>query len=228
MKKIKYILVLLITFSVATSCDIDELDAPDSGLYGSIIDEATGELVQQDIIRGGELELREHGWENVSPQYMNYKVDGTFEDSQLFAASYNVFPIKTNFHPIDTIKMEINGRTKLDLTVKPYLRIKNPKISKSGYLVTATFSVEQTGVNPVKKIGLYAGADGNVGEPMRLALTELDINTVVDPTIEYTLTINVEDEIDLREGNTYFFRIGALYDAPNSRFNYASPVSIEL
>lgn len=41
------------------------------------------------------------------------------------------------------------------------------------------------------------------------------VNTV------YSLSINADSEIGLVAGNMYCFRIEALYDAPNSKFNYA-------
>jgi|TARA_B110000977_G_C10858603_1_gene408804 hypothetical protein len=46
------------------------------------------------------------------------------------------------------------------------------------------------------------------------------VNTV------YSLSINADSEIGLVAGNMYHFRIGALYDAPNSKFNYAKAVAL--
>ncbi len=172
MNKFKYIIMLVASLCCLVSCELDEMKGPDAGLYGSIIDDTTGDLVEQDIIRGGELELREQGYENVTPQTMNYKVDGTFADTKLFANTYKVFPLLTNFHPIDTMLVDINGQTKLDLVVSPYIRILNPNITKTGNIVTATFSLEQTGLGNVSKVGLYAGADANVGDPIRVVKAE--------------------------------------------------------
>ena len=42
----------------------------------------------------------------------------------------------------------------------------------------------------------------------------------------YSLSINADSEIDLVAGNMYYFRIGALYDAPISKFNYAKAVAL--
>lgn len=228
MNKIKYIALLLVSAVTLNSCELDEMKAPDAGLFGSVIDEKTGELVQQDIIRGGELELREAGYENVSPQFMNYKVDGTFKDSKLFGNDYRVLPIRTNFQPIDTLKINISGQTQLDLKVTPYLRILNPKITKSGTIVTATFSIEQTGLANVTKVGLYAGADANVGEPIRLVAAEQTINARTVPTTTYTVSIDTSKQTDLKANKLYFFRIGALYGVANSRLNYAKAVEIQL
>lgn len=230
MNKIKYIIILIASVGSLVSCELDNIQGPNAGLYGSFIDETTGKLIEQDIIRGGELELREFGYKNVTPQYLNYKVDGTFADSKLFANKYKVFPIKTNFQPIDTLEVTIKGQTKLELVVSPYIRILNPNITKTGNDITATFSLEQTGFGNVSKIGLYAGADANVGEPMRLVKTEQIINAPVaplNPSTVYTLTINAANEIDFKVGKLYFFRIGALYSAPNARYNYATAVPIQ-
>tara|TARA_R110002111_G_scaffold101349_4_gene157067 strand:+ start:468 stop:1172 length:705 start_codon:yes stop_codon:yes gene_type:complete len=234
MIKLKYIIVIMVTSGFLTSCDLtelDNLDAPNAGLFGSIIDADTGELVEQDIIRGGELQIWEQDIPNVTPQALNYNVDGTYKDSKLFAADYKVIPLRTNFQPIDTILVNVEGQTELDLVVTPYVRILNPSITKINNIITATFSLEQTLFGNVSKIGLYAGADMNVGEPARLVRAEQDINDSVfplNPQEVYTLTIDTSAEIDLRDGNLYFFRIGALYDAPNARFNYATAVSIQL
>ncbi|WP_299664751.1 DUF3823 domain-containing protein [uncultured Polaribacter sp.] len=231
MNKIKYIIVFLVSVGLFSSCELDNLEGPTADLYGSIIDDVTGDLVEQDIIRGGELELREAGFENVAPQFMNYKVDGTFRDSKLFANTYKVLPVRTNFQSIDTIEVNISGSTKLDLVVSPYIRIKDASITNVGGIVTATFSLEQTGFGNVSKIGLYAGADKNVGEPARLVKKETNINAPVsplNPVTTYTLSINTNNEIDLKTGKFYYFRIGALYDAPNARFNYVTAVEIQL
>jgi hypothetical protein len=231
MNKIKYIIILIASLGSLVSCELDEMQGPNAGLYGSIIDDTTGELIEQDIIRGGELEIREQGFENVSPQTLNYKVDGTYADTKLFANKYKVFPLLTNFHPIDTMLVDINGQTKLDLVVSPYIRILNPSITLTGNVVTATFSLEQTGFGNVSKIGLYAGADASVGEPVRVVKAEKNIDAPVNPLnpIEtYTLSINADNEQDLKIGHLYFFRIGALYDTANARFNYATAVEIQL
>ena len=230
MNKLNYLTLIIIALGFLTSCELDNLEGPDAGLFGSVIDADTGELVQQDIIRGGELQLWEQGYENVTPQTLNYKVDGTYANSKLFSNTYKIIPLRTNFQAIDTVLVDIVGQTRLDFEVIPYIRILNPSITKDGDVVTATFSLEQTLFGNVSKIGLYAGADMNVGEPMRLVKADQNINDSVfpiNPQEVYTLSIDASSEQDLKEGNLYYFRIGALYDEPNARFNYATAVSFQ-
>ena len=88
--------------------------------------------------------------------------------------------------------------------------------------------MEQTTASNVRRIGLYVSPDPMVGEPMRIADVQQDINAVVDPSDVFTLEIDVTSDPDLKSGTEYFFRIGALIDEPDSRFNYAPAVSITL
>lgn len=228
MSKIKIILLLMVSLVYLASCELDNLEGPTAELYGSFIDDETDELVEQDIIRGGELVILEHGYDPVTPQFINYQTDGTYRNSRLFTNTYTVVPVKTNFQPIDSMEVKIDGSTQLDFRVTPYIRIKNVNIAKNGDKVVATFSLEQTGSGMVQKIGLYAHEDPNVGEPFRLANADQDINAVVDPSDTYTLEIDVPSNSNLKPGTSYFFRVGALYDAPEARFNYAPSVEIVL
>ncbi|WP_109698076.1 DUF3823 domain-containing protein [Chitinophaga deserti] len=229
MKRTAYILsMLLIAF---TACKKDNYDGPTATLYGNIYDAGTKTLLEQDIIRGSVVEIKEHGWENVQPQWLIFKVDGAYENSLLFENSYSVAPVRGNFIPVEPQDVRIAGRTQLDFSVTPYIRIVNPSITRNGNIVTATFSLQQQVTNNVRKIGLYAHSDFRVGEPLRLTAAEQEINAVTDPAHVYTLTIdlqapNIRDI--LKPGKTYYFRIGALIDATESKPNYAKAVAFDL
>ncbi|HMF73881.1 MAG TPA: DUF3823 domain-containing protein, partial [Flavitalea sp.] len=99
MKKIT--LIFLIAVVALSSCKKDNYDGPTAGLAGKFIDSKTGEAVQQDIIRGTQIEMIEHGYDPVSPQYLIVKNDGTYENSLLFANTYTVRPVRGNFIAVD-------------------------------------------------------------------------------------------------------------------------------
>lgn len=214
-------------FSACELNELDNYDPPTAGLNGSFIDEETGELVEQDIIRGSVIELVEHGYDPVSPQYLIVKNDGTYENSRLFANTYTVQPVRTNFKVVDPVDVVISGQTKLDFLVTPYIRIKDVEITKSGDKIIANFRLEQTSVSNILRIGLYAHPDPHVGEPMQIAKIEQNINAVVDPNQVHTLELDINDP-DLKDSNLYFFRVGALIDVPEAKFNYAPAEGIEL
>jgi hypothetical protein len=228
MKRIKYVALLVVAMGFISACELDNLEGPTAELYGSIIDAATGELVQQDIIRGTVIELREFGYDPVAPQELIVQNDGTYRNSRLFANTYTVEPLRTNFRPVDPQDVEITGSTRLDFMVTPYIRVNDVVITKTGDVVTATFSLEQTTLSNVKRIGLYAHPDPHVGEPMQIARTQQDINAMVEADNTFTLELDTSTDPDLVAGRQYFFRVGALSNEPEARFNYAPAVSIIL
>ena len=228
MKRLGTFIILIAFMGSISSCELDEREGPTAELYGSIIDEETGELVQQDIIRGTVIELREHGYDPVSPQFLEIQNDGTYRDSRLFANTYTVEPLRTNFKPVDPQEVEIRGSTQLDFMVTPYIRINNVSITQSGDRIIATFTLEQTSVNNVRRIGLYAHPDPHVGQPMQIGSVEQDLNRVIEPGEVFTLELDTSTDPDLDAGNQYFFRVGAQADAPEATFNYAPAVVLDI
>ncbi len=231
MKIFRNTFILLSFIAVCTSCELTDLDnyeGPTAGLSGKIIDDATGELVEQDIIRGSVIEIIEQGY--TSPQYLIMKNDGTYANTRLFANTYSVQPVRGNFKGVDAQQVNISGQVILDFRVTPYIRIKDAQIEKDGDIITATFKLEQTSVSNVLKVGLYAHRDPHVGETMQLAKEELNVNAVVDPNHVYTIEMDMFSDADLfnNEGKIFYFRIGAVIDVPEAKFNYAPAVTIEL
>ncbi|MGX5816909.1 DUF3823 domain-containing protein [Chitinophaga lutea] len=227
MKSIRSLLV--IAALIFSACEKDNYDGPTAGLSGSFIDGDTKQLIEQDIIGGTQIELLEHGYDPVEPFFLIVKNDGTYENSMLFENMYTVTPVRGNFIPIQPQELKIAGKTKLDFTVTPYIRVLDAQVTKSGTIVTAKFRIQQNVTNNVKKIGLYVHSDSRVGEPLRLAAAEQDINAVTNPQTVYTLSINVADHTStLKTGKKHYFRVGAQIDAPSSKLNYAKAVEIQL
>lgn len=225
----KFCLIIFAAFLALASCKKDNYDAPNAGLSGKFIDEATNELVPMDIIRGTRIEFIEHGYANPQSQYMILKVDGTYANTLMFANKYTIKISEPNFIPIPDQEIDINGQTTLDFKVTPYIRVKDVSIVKNGTKVVATFKLQQNVINNVQKIGLYAHSDSRVGEPMRLVSTEQDINAVTDPNHVYTLEIDLPSYSNqLKPGNNYYFRVGALIAIGGSKFNYAAAVKLAI
>ena len=214
---------------VFISCGKDNYVGPTAGLYGTFIDAQTNKPLEQDIILGTTIELREAGYSPVTPQFLIVKNDGTYANSLLFANSYNVNVVRGNFIGIPPQDIVIEGQTKLDFTVTPYISIKEASIVKSGTKVIATFKMEQNVPNTIRKIGLYAHSDSRVGEPMRLVTSERTFTTVSNPTTVYSLEIDLPSNSSiLKPGFEYFFRVGAAINVPEARLNYAPAVKIAL
>lgn len=222
----KFIKIFIFVFFAVTlgSCELDNFDEPTAGLSGRIIDEKNGELVPQDIIQGTIIELRESGYANVSPQNLVVKNNGTYENSRLFENTYAVVPVIPNFQLVATQDVLIKGRTSLDFTVKPFVRILDAKIEKDGTLVVATFKLEQTTADPILRVSLFSHRDPNVGAFMQTAKKDVTVNAVSTPDQVFTVEIETANNVSFVAGKTYYFRIGAITTAPLTKSNYAPTV----
>lgn len=229
MKNIKSSLAVLLMMLTASGCSIDNYPAPDSQLHGTFLDIETNEPVEQDIIRGSTIEFVEHGYASETKQVMVVKNDGSYRNNLIFSNTYTITPVRGNFVPAEPQQVTVKGDTQLDFMVQPYIRVKEAKIQKEGSKVVATFKLQQTVINNVKKIGLYAHPEPNVGEPMRTVIADQEINAVSDPNKVYRLEIDLpSNSSNLKTGSQYFFRIGAIIDAPESKYNYAKAVRLSL
>lgn len=232
MKKSSIYLATIFSLLLMTGCElekIDNYDGPNASIYGGIYDIETKELVQQDIIRGTQLQYIENHYDNPETQYLVVKNDGTFRNNMMFANTYTIWPVRGNFVDVPKRGIEVKGETKIDFHVLPYIRIKNAKIEKVGNKIVATFNLKQNVPNNVKKIGLFAHAEPNVGEPLNVVSTQMPIDMVSYEATTYTLQINLdENSSKLVAGQQYYFRIGALIDAPEAKFNYVAAVRITL
>lgn len=227
--KLNLIAVIIATAGMFASCELDNYEAPTAELSGSFIDAETEELVQQDIIRGTEIRLTEHGYDPVANQYLNAKPDGTYMDKLLFANTYTVQPERGNFVPVEEQEIVIEGQTTLDFIVTPYIRVNDVSIVKSGSKIIATFKLQQNVSNKVRTIGLYGHPNSIAGQPIRTVATEMAINAVVDPNQVFTLQIDLPSNSSrLEAGNQYFFRVGALIDMGEAKFNYAPAVRLSI
>ncbi len=232
MKTIKILLYALFAGCLFVSCGLDKLDnypGPNAKIHGGIYDAQTGELIEQDIIRGAQIEYIEKGWDNPETQYMIFKTDGTYRNNLMFSGDYFMKPVRGNFVPVEAKEITVNGDTEINFEVQPYIRIKNATIEQSNERIIASFNLEQTVPNKIVRIGLFAHAEKNVGEPLHTVATQLNMNADADPDRLYRLEIELPHNADkLKKGGTYYFRIGALIDAPEAKFNYAPTKAITI
>ncbi len=232
MKTIRFYTTVLVSLFLFNGCDLQEIDnydGPNATINGGIYDELTGELLQQDIINGMQIEYVEQGFDNPQIQYMVVKNNGTYRNDLMFAATYTIRPVRGNFVPVDEQTIEVAGSTRKNFEVQPYIRIRNAVIEKRENKVVATFNLEQTVTNKVSRIGLFAHEEANVGAPLNLVSSVTNINAVTNDVTEYRLEINLDAHNEtLEPGNQYYFRVGALIDAPEAKFNYEPPIRLSL
>lgn len=138
MNKILYYFSCCLFLWAGSSCaKLDNYDEPSETLKGTIIDKTTGEPMQLEVGDDGvRIKLLETSWsDNPEPYWFAGKQDGTFNNTRLFKADYNVEVIGP-FIPIYQLdkktgavikderqNIKLSGTADLKFEVEPLLRI---------------------------------------------------------------------------------------------------------
>jgi len=128
MKKILCLLIGVTLLSLPSCFKLDNWDAPDCTFKGTVYDEYTGAPVlasQNDWqIRIWERTWKGHEGGAVSHQELRIQQNGTYQNTKLFAGTYDMYPYNGPFWPVDTVKnVVLKNQTEQNFTVAPYLRI---------------------------------------------------------------------------------------------------------
>lgn len=225
MKRILTHPILLLLALAAASCEKDNYAAPDAAVYGSLLDFETGEPVAQDIYSGTEIEYVESGYTTI--EKMIVRNDGTYRNMLIFSGDYEITPRRGNFEPLEPQRVHIEGITRLDFQVKPYIRLKNVVIFRNGDQVKASFLVEQTGYDKVQTVALFAYREPSVGYRMYDDQVEVPVGERLRTPTPFTVTLDIPSS-KLKRGTSYFFRAGALIDVPEAKYNYGPTVRLNL
>lgn len=127
MKKILYLFGITL-WGLSSCTSIDNWDEPDCTFYGTVIDSYTGEplLASQN---DWQIRIWERSWTGqeggaTDKQDLRIKQDGTYQNTKLFAGTYDMLPYDGPFWPVDTVKnVKLSSSTRQDFTVTPYLQI---------------------------------------------------------------------------------------------------------
>ena len=184
MNRFRNTIICLLGFVSLTSCSLfqlDNYDAPAETLTGKVVDAKTGEAVLTDQgSEGIRVRLVETSWEgNVTPLDFNCRPDGTFQNTKLFEADYNV-RVDGPFVPIvlenaegtiisdESKNIHLKGSEDLLFEVKPFLNVKFVGApSVSGGKITARVNVTRATsreelLSILEPTGSYKDANANV------------------------------------------------------------------
>lgn len=247
MKKLLYSLLIGISAFCITSCmEIDNFAAPDAHVTGRLIDSTTGENYITDHT-DSEIRIWEKSYSlNPSPQGIPVKSDGTYNNTKLFAGTYNMLPFNGPYWPADTaFSVKIGGgkTTVQDFTVTPYLKIVNFKAELKGDTITMSCRLQAPltsrggvalpqvlEVRPFLSLTQFCGAanridyyySNNFRVNLRRTWDRIDANG--DGISDDTYTIRV----DVKKGYTYNVRMGASVNDTYQKYNYSEIVRISV
>ena len=115
--------------SLSSCFELDNWDAPNCTIRGTVIDTFTNEPLLSSQ-NDWQLRYWERSWSGheggaTTYQELRIKQDGTYQNTKLFAGTYDILPYDGPFWTIvDTTKnVQISGTTELNFKVTPYLSI---------------------------------------------------------------------------------------------------------
>lgn len=234
-KVMKNISFLLLLFSVLFSCtELDNYDEPDARLNGEVIDKVTGEPLSTEQPQGFRIRYRE-----VSEKYpdaQNYyfwgKADGSFNNSKMFAATYEVTPVEGPFMTPTPEIVTVEGTTTVRFEVTPYLSISADRIdfNASAKSLHVEFNVSRPQGSDANPTFVFVALTWNpnvsynaVGTTGSGLLTRKNITT---DDLDKTLSFDI-DLSSLTPNHIWYVRMGCGSNKNSSRFNYSKTHTFE-
>lgn len=222
-------LLVLAVFALAACNELDNYDAPNGGIRGSITDASTNELVPLPVqgSSGVIINLFEQNTSATKSIDFYAKENGTYENSQVFNGDYKVV-VNGPFVQGTENTVTINGQTELNFSVVPYSRI-GASASASGKSVTVTYNVAATSpdftISEVYGYWNFAPGVDNSGSNY----AEKQTTKITSGTLVFNLENSNVYKSNLykisNNGNKVYFRVGA---KTNGVINYSNTIEITL
>ena len=221
----KYIMYSLASISLMLAgCEKDNFDAPNAMLEGQVTYQGEPVFVRSN---SAEFQIWQDGYalDELIPVFIAQ--DGTYSVS-LFAGEYKL--VRRGGDPWlpqlnDTIVVQVDGTTQIDVPVTPYINVNNESFQVNGQTLNASFQIEQIVEDTnVQEISIMLSRnillDRNIN----------DFNQVIElEDFEFGASNSVDVEIpeSLRDEGYLYVRIGARSSMANELI-YTNAQQIDL
>ena len=230
MKKISLLMCMLFALGMMSCGDIDNMEGPNAAIAGSLIDETTNKPIISEQPNGFRIKMVETSWsESATPEYFWGKADGTFKNTKIFSATYDVQPVEGAFFSVEPVSVTIKKSENIDFKVTPYLSIHPKKVEIAGDVIEVEWTISRPKVgDKILDTRVFVVHDNpNVGtnyfttalSPM-IDLSSVPDEEVLSTTYKQTIT-------GLTKGKTYYVKVGARTDNSSKRYNFAETVKLE-
>lgn len=208
MKIISNIFSLVLLLVLFTGCGKDNYDAPESKLVGKVTYQGqalnlrgTGEAIQ--------LQLYQDGYEKHDPISVFVGQEGEFS-ALLFNGEYKLVTRDGNgpwMNRHDTVTVNLNGHSEVNIEVTPYFMISNEQLAVSGTTMTASFTINQivstATINKVMLILSKTQFADDVNNVFRKDITEVSAGAV-------NLSADISGNTEIAKAKALYARVGVL------------------
>ena len=215
MRLINICFLSLMSLCLMSSCvnELDNYDAPDGGVYGTILDAETNQPVPLPVqgSTGVIIKLMEQGTGATKTVDFYAKQDGTFNNSRIFNCDY-LITVEGPFVTSEEVRATVEGQTEVNIPVIPYARIE-ASASVSGKKVSINYQVSKTrsSYTTDEVYGYWNFApgvdDGGANQAGKVTVNELSGTITFDLVADQTF---LDNEYKVKaNGNKIYVRIGA-------------------
>lgn len=230
MKKINILMLLLIVVLTMSCEKLDNYDDPKERLTGRLTDQMTGDALITEQPNGFRIKMSEISWsDNPEPEYFWGKADGTFNNTKIFAGTYEITPVEGAFFPVEAQTLEIKGTVEIEFKVIPYLSVSVAdikRINDETIEITYTIARKQIG-DKILDSRVFISTNPNVGTN----ILDNDLSPLKDlkdiPDEEILQTTFKETIKGFVKGKTYYVRVGARTDNANKRYNFTKVIKVD-
>lgn len=229
--KIAIILKVLVGIFFLSSCAIDNYESPDIILDGKVVDATTGEPLQTRQPDGIKIRLIDQGIKNAIPFDFWAQADGTFRNTKIFAAKYNVSALQGPFEESGTVDVsyDLTKNQTVIIKVEPFVRLTNVSIVKSGGGIKATYKISPTTSPKAIQKSLLICYTSPILHENTNGLISSATNTLSGLKNADIASREFVDEIKiLKAGQTYYARVAVLAANSLNRYNYSAIFKFEL
>ncbi|WP_298738482.1 DUF3823 domain-containing protein [uncultured Chitinophaga sp.] len=202
-----FIIFLAIAAAGFAGCKKDNYQAPSSVLKGQVSYDKRPIGLRSN---GVQLELWQPGFELSTKIPIYLAQEGTFSAS-VYDGKYKLVLLRGNgpwVNNSDTIDVNVNGTTEIDVPVTPYFMINGASLTQNGTTLTATFTLQQVNNSlPLDAVTLYVGTTTIVDQVNSVAAVSKPASEITDITAPITLSVSVPPSL-IAKGYLYA-RIGA-------------------
>ncbi len=222
----KFLLIFIASGSLLFSgCKHDNYEEPNSVLSGRVMYNGQPVGVRTN---GPQLELWQDGFalRTLIPVHISH--DGTFSAS-LFNGTYKL--VRKGNSPwlqqsTDTLVVQVNGNTNVDVPVTPYFEIKNESYAVANNTVTANFTVDKVVAtsNNLQFVKLYLGSSVLTDEVRKEHAVNANVGSLVLGA-NTSLTTTIPD--NLKNLPYIFVRLGVKSTA-TGEYSYTQVQKVSL
>lgn len=200
--KIKFHYILLFVLGTAImSCELDNYEPPTSLLSGRIVYQGTPLNFEYNRVS---YELYQDGFGKTGPLSSTFTSEGEFSQL-LFDGTYKMV-VPNGQGPFvwenvgdtgsDTLLINVNGSTEMDIEVLPYWMIRNTQLSGSGNEVTGTFDLEQiitdANARAIESVTLYVSKTLFANSQSNVAISTVEGSAITNLS-DISLSATVPD-----------------------------------